>query len=192
MKIKILHDENGQLVIPRPRFEAPAVPSPQLQLVYPKPEQLKSPVAPTPHCLFYCRWCEGEILLAHASIGRAFGPPTTRRIEVRSIAAVCPTCSHVSGCSLFRGSHGFDTRNKLTNAAPCGNTTLVDWMPCTEATCPKRLPLFVHTNQVTTGEVFKQLARTWQWQDLECCAGHRITVPQWVFAPGSHRLPALI
>lgn len=96
----------------------------------------------------------------------------------------------MSGYSLFRGSYGFDTRSKLTNAAPTGKTILVDWMLCDEATCPKRLPLFFYTDQVPTGELSKELARTGQWHDLECWVGHRIKLSKWIFAPGPQQLPA--
>lgn len=192
--MNILRDESGQVVIPRPRFEAPvrAVASPQPQLVPPRTKPPKPQMAPTPHCLFFCRWCDAEILLSHAGLGLAFGPPAIRRIEVRSTAAVCAACSHVSGYSLFRGSYGFDTRNRLTQAVPRGKTILVDWMRCDEATCSNRLPLFFPTEEAITGGRIKELARTWQWQDLECGAGHRIKLPKWVFAPGPHQLPALL
>jgi hypothetical protein len=147
---------------------------------------------PTQHCRFYCQNCGEQILLPHDKMGMAFAGPFLRKIEARSIGAVCGACAHVAGFSLFRGCYGFDTRNKLVDVAPNGKTALVDWLKCEEETCTFPLPLFLTTEDELIGERAKEFAASWDWRDLECTAGHRIKAPAWIYDRKPYELPRLL
>jgi hypothetical protein len=189
--MKILRDESGHVLIFAPPFGlrvkpvTPVHASPAIQ----KAEVASPPVAANPpvaavsietqHCRFNCRWCESTILLPHDNLGSPFANPYLRKIEVRAIASVCATCSHVAGFSLLRGCYGYDTRYGLVPAQLAGTTVLVDWLRCNEKTCVFPLPLFVTSTEPLTGERAKELARDWFWDDLTCTSGHRIVRPNW-------------
>ena len=130
--------------------------------------------------------------LPHDKMGMAFAGPFLRKIETRSIGAVCGACAHVAGFSLFRGCYGFDTRNKLVDVAPNGKTALVDWLQCEEPTCTFQLPLFVTTENELTGERAKELAASWDWSELQCIAGHKIKAPLWIYERAPYELPKLL
>jgi len=156
---------------------------------------LSSPIvhrAATQHCRFFCRWCGSAILLAHERIGLPFAGPYLRRIEVRSVAAVCSSCSHVSNFSLFRGSPGFDTRHGLVPAEPRGEVVLLDWLKCHEESCSYPLPLFVQTQEPLAADDVPELASRWNWSEMCCAMGHRILTPTWIFGRPVYRFPAPI
>jgi hypothetical protein len=123
-----------------------------------------------PHCCFYCAWCGHPILLPNDRIGSPFGNPDARKIDVRSIATVCPTCKHIGNYSMFHSCRGFDTRHKIMHAPNRGETALLYWLQCVERTCPARVPLFVKLE----GDAQEAEAAEWLWDDLTCASGHSI------------------
>lgn len=140
-----------------------------------------------PHCCFYCSWCGAQILLPHDSLGFAFGGPQIRKIEARSIGAICGSCAHVGTYSLFRGCQGYDTRHRFVPALLLGRTVLIDWLQCEEETCIFKLPFFVTYDAVLTEENLKEWAPKWLWNDLTCSVGHIIQPPKWLFEMRPHR-----
>lgn len=130
--------------------------------------------AKTPHCCFYCRWCEAPLALPHNSMGMMFGQPAVRRIEARSIATACSACGHVGDYSLFRACHGFDTRYKIQDVETKGKTVLVDWLHCEEPTCTARVPFFLTLEQPVEEVEGRKIVKTWQWEDVYCASGHPI------------------
>jgi hypothetical protein len=144
----------------------------------------------TQHCCFYCRWCAAVIPLPHDRLGLMFAGPAIRRINVRSLATVCSSCSHVATYSLFRGAKGYDTRHKLTSIQPVGTTMLVDWLRCEEKSCAYPLPLFVCSEAELTGGSVKEIASGWDWDDLTCASGHPILRPVWLWEKRPLEFPA--
>jgi hypothetical protein len=126
------------------------------------------------HCCFYCKWCGSPILLPHDRIGSPFGNPSVRRIEVRSIAAVCDACNHVDCYSMFRACRGYDTRHKMVNVPLTGNTELLGWLQCEEPTCTFKVPLFVTLQGSLSEEEVKMLTKCWFWEQVTCVSGHPI------------------
>ena len=135
--------------------------------------------SPIQHCCLYCRWCGACVLLPHESLGLAFAHPSIRSLQVRGIGSVCEFCHHVSAFSLFRGSAGFDTRNKVIAAEPSGKTILVDKLKCVESTCESPLHLFVSWEGDVSVERLKKRAIEWLWDELKCTSGHIIRRPKW-------------
>jgi hypothetical protein len=140
-----------------------------------------------PHCCFYCSWCASPILLPHESLGLPFGGPLIRKIEARSIGAVCLPCGHVGSYSLFRGSQGYNTRHRFVPSPSLGSTVLLDWLPCQEPTCVFPLPFFVTFDEKFSEFNVKELAAQWSWEDLMCSVGHLVLAPRWILEPGPHR-----
>lgn len=127
-----------------------------------------------PHCCFYCKWCGSPILLPHDRMGSPFGNPSIRRIEVRTIAAVCDTCLHVDCYSMFRACRGYDTRHKMVNVPMTGNTELLGWLQCDEPTCIFKVPLFVTLQGSLSEDELKILTKCWLWEQVTCVTGHPI------------------
>ena len=130
------------------------------------------------HCCFICQSCSSPILLPHDQMGMPFAHPSLRRIEVRTIAAVCTSCHHIDNYSLFRGCPGFNTRHKLMPAPTAGNYV----PPAVVALQMDRIahsgsPFFVNFDRDLSHEEQSSLAANWFWQDLTCIAGHRIRPP---------------
>ena len=140
-----------------------------------------STARPTQHCCFHCRYCDAVISLPHDRLGLAFAPPSVRRTDVRAIGVVCESCHHVAVYSLFRGTHGFDTRHKIVPMPPAGKTLLVDMLRCDEETCTHPLPLFLTAEGDLTGDAVKDLGKSWDWDELTCASGHRIRRPAWLY-----------
>lgn len=184
--MKILRDETGQVILGLATdTQAAAAPSDSQPAASFQEEPRAVPAArtarPTPHCCFHCRYCDAVISLPHDRLGLAFAAPVLRCTNVRSVGAVCGTCHHVAGYSLFRGAHGYDTRHKLAAVHPAGNTILVDMLRCDEETCPHPLPLFVTAEGALTGDAVKDLGKAWDWDGLTCAHGHRIRRPMWLY-----------
>ncbi|MGA8089115.1 MAG: hypothetical protein WCA10_17705 [Terracidiphilus sp.] len=174
--MKLLRDENGYvLVMRRPSLlvtgktaeeESSAIQPVQAD------RKVEAPVCSVPHCCFYCAWCGQPILLPNDRIGSPFGHPDARKIDVRSIAAVCHNCKHIGNYSMFRACRGFDTRHKIMHSPIKGQTVLLHWLQCIERTCPDRVPLFATLDGDTpTGEAE---AGEWLWAELTCASGHPI------------------
>lgn len=174
--MRLLRDESGYvMVLRRPHLAVVDRVDEQEQEAQPA----SSPVAASPvsncahpHCCFYCCWCGEPILLPHNRIGSPFGNPDARKIDARSIATVCFKCKHIGNYTMFRASHGFDTRHKIVLARSSGTTTLLNWLHCDEKTCTARVPLFVRLEQDPEEEP-AQVAE-WRWDELTCALGHRI------------------
>ena len=132
------------------------------------------PQVRTAHCSFVCRWCQQSILLPHKNMGMVFGQPAVRQIQARSIATVCQACGHVADYTLFRACHGFDTQHKLVDAMTSGNTVLVDWLHCTEATCTARVPFYMPLERRLEEGEGRALEAKWMWEDVSCASGHPI------------------
>lgn len=193
--MKLLRDESVEMLILTPPDAASASVS-QDPVVHIPAKAV--PPAPFPvahraakvHCRFFCRWCDSVILLPHEQIGQPFASPFLRKIEVRAIATVCDSCSHVAAFSLFRGSPGYDTRHSLMPAEPQDEVALVDWLKCEENTCSYPMPLFVMTRQPLSVETARELGLHWHWDELCCTAGHRILAPLWIFGRAPYKFPA--
>lgn len=140
-----------------------------------------------PHCCFYCAWCASPILLPHESLGMPFGGPLIRKIEARSIGALCLACGHAGTYSLFRGCQGYNTRHKFVPSHPAGTTVLLDQLHCMELTCVFPLPFFVTFDEKFSEANVKEFAVRWIWDDLACSVGHVIHAPKWLSEPGPHR-----
>jgi hypothetical protein len=140
------------------------------------PSVAAPPIVPAvaSHCCFICRSCGSPILLPHDQMGMPFAHPSLRRIEVRTIAAVCTSCHYIDNYSLFRGCPGFNTRHKLMPAPTAGTTFLLEWLHCDGSGCPFRVPFFVNFDRNLSYEEQSSLTANWFWQDLTCIAGHRI------------------
>ena len=151
---------------------------------------LQLEVRATQHCCFFCSWCAAIISLPHDRLGLMFAGPAIRRVNVRSIATVCGSCSHIASYSLFRGGYGYDTRHKLAAVHPVGTTVLADWLRCEEKSCAYPLPLFVASEGELTGDTVKDLARNWDWEGLTCASGHPILRPAWLYEKGPLQFPA--
>lgn len=193
--MKPLRDESGEVLILTPRDAAPRAVSPDTAHHVPAKVSQPAPFvvarrAATVHCRFFCRWCDSVILLPHERIGQPFASPFLRKIEVRAIATVCDSCSHVAPFSLFRGGPGFDTRHNLVPAEPQDEIVLVDWLKCEESTCSFPLPLFVLQRQPPSVETEKELALHWHWDELCCAAGHPILAPLWIIGRVPYQVPA--
>ncbi len=175
--MKILRDESGYVLVLRGLQVLPGGKAAAATKAAPAPAAETEGAAGTttcvvPHCCFYCAWCGHPILLPNDRIGSPFGNPDARKIEVRSIATVCPTCKHIGNYSMFRSCRGFDTRHKIVHASSSGETELLYWLQCVEATCPLRIPLFAKLEDgVPLGEAE---AAEWLWDDLTCASGHCI------------------
>ena len=174
--MRLLRDESGYvLVLRKPQFIFPGETA-EKEFETPQPPQTIQ-AAPTvrcsvPHCCFYCSWCGEPILLQHDRIGSPFGHPDARKIDVRSVAAVCLACRHIGHYSMFRGCRGFDTRHKIVHAQISGDPVLLTWLHCVEKTCTARVPLFV---KIDRGAPLDETeAAEWLWEDLACASGHRI------------------
>lgn len=178
--MKILRDERGEVVIlPAPSFgtRGEAVVREKSFGWFKKP----APAAPIPiavrataHCCFFCKWCDTQILLPHERLGMAFGNPVTRKIDVRSIATVCPSCNHVAPYSLFRGCNGFDTRHKVMDVPASGKTIFIDWLHCEEETCPFQVPFFLKLDGDISEAGGRLMSAGWLWKEVACASGHRI------------------
>ena len=154
----------------------------------PAPAQDIEPIEiETPHCCFYCAWCESSILLPHDGLGFAFGGPQIRKIEARSIGTICGSCGHVGTYSLFRGCQGYDTRHRFVPSPLAGQTVLLDWLPCDEETCVFKLPFFITFDEDLTEENLKEWAPKWLWNGLTCSVGHIVQPPRWLFQTRPHR-----
>ena len=192
--MRFLRDEKGELLILTPRDAVSPTGVPGAVPTTPAKAAGHS-AAPQPqrpdvqHCRFFCQWCGTVLLLQHHHIGMPFGAPYLRRIEVRSIAAVCNACNHVSDFSLFRGSPGYDTRNGLVQAEPREEVVLIDWLKCKEETCAHPLPLFLQPRQPVSLATIQETALQWHWNELTCQAGHRIVAPLWVFGRAPYQFP---
>lgn len=192
--MRSLRDEKSEVLILTPRDAASptGVPGPA-PTVPAKANRESLPPQPrrpaVQHCRFFCRWCGSVLLLQHDRIGMPFGAPYLRKIEVRSIAAVCNSCSHVSNFSLFRGSPGFDTRHGLVPAEPRGEVILIDWLKCKEDTCAFPLPLFLQPRQPISLATIQEQALQWHWNELACPAGNRILAPLWIFGRAPYQVP---
>ncbi len=172
--MKLLRDESGYvLVMRRPSLLGSGEAIEREPRVI-KPSQaeraVETPVCSVPHCCFYCTWCGQPILLPNDRIGSPFGHPDARKIEVRSIATVCHSCKHIGNYSMFRACRGFDTRHKVMHSPIQGQTVLLHWLHCVEATCPDRVPLFARID-MPAGE---PEAIEWIWDELTCASGHAI------------------
>lgn len=191
--LELLRKEDGALWLTASR--AADVPSIK-PVAQPEPDAPRVASRPagrvTPHCRFYCRWCNSILLLPHDRLGMPFGSPALRRLEVRSVATVCIGCGHVSAFSLFRGSIGYDTRADQIPMQSVGDTILVDWLKCEEPTCPFPLPLFLVREEPLTVDAARELAAGWDWTELTCQAMHRILAPLWLFDRKPHQFPAPI
>lgn len=191
-----LRSEAGEMVMPgRAPGQPAAVPASVVPPAVVPPKELREPARPprrraaTQHCRFFCQWCGSVLLLAHDRIGLPFAPPFLRRLESRSLASVCSSCSHVGNFSLFRGSPGFDTRHGLVPADPHVEPVLIDWLRCDEPSCGHPLPLFLLPGEPLSRDVVRELALTWHWNELACPAGHRILAPLWIFGRAPYRIP---
>ncbi|HWT66950.1 MAG TPA: hypothetical protein VN151_12620 [Terracidiphilus sp.] len=195
--MRFLRDERGELLILTPRDSVSPTGVPRSVPAAPA-KAASQPSAPQPrrpdtqHCRFFCQWCGATILLQHDRIGMPFGAPYLRKIEVRSIGAVCNACNHVSNFSLFRGSPGYDTRNGLVPAEPREDVVLIDWLKCKEETCSYPLPLFLQPRQLVSLATIQEIALQWHWKELTCQMGHRIVAPPWVFGRAPYQFPAPI
>lgn len=196
--MKFLRDESGQmLILTQPNAASPTVvPGSQTrpQTTVPAKAARERSVtqarrAITQHGRFFCRWCGSLILLTHDRIGMPFGAPYLRKIESRSVGAVCTSCNHVGNFSMFRGCPGFDTRHSLVPAEPRVEPVLIDWLKCQEESCDQRLPLFLLPPEPLSAEVVRELALTWHWNELTCAVGHRILGPLWIFGREPYRIP---
>lgn len=174
--MRVLLDESGYvLVLRKPQFvlvgkadEKEHETQPSAKAV-PANSMIRCSV---PHCCFFCGWCSEPILLPNDRIGSPFGNPDARKINVRSIAAVCHNCKHMGNYSMFRGCRGFDTRHKIMHASNEGTTALLNWLECVEPRCSARLPLFVNMAK-DPSEMISEAAN-WFWDGLMCDKGHRI------------------
>jgi hypothetical protein len=188
--MRFLREESGQLLI----LSQPSAGVAGSPMRVPAKEARVTPVpqvrrAATQHCRFFCRWCGSLVLLAHDRIGLPFGAPNLRKIESRTVAAVCGSCNHVNNFSLFRGGLGFDTRHGLVQADTRVEPVLIDWLQCQEANCEFPLPLFLLPPEPLSVEVVRDLAMTWHWNELACPAGHRVLAPLWIFGRAPYRFP---
>ena len=177
--MKFLRDNSGHVLILRSPFsmwsrtataeKTPVTPAP-------RPAVVATPAgsAVTSHCCFMCQSCASPILLPHDQMGLPFANPSVRRIEVRTVAAVCGSCRHIANYSLFRGCPGFDTRHKLMPAPTAGTTLLVEWLQCDASGCPYKVPLFANFDSDLFHQDGVTLTANWVWQNLKCIAGHRI------------------
>ncbi len=175
----ILRDESGNvLVLPVPwGVRGNSKPSEQGSGTPSRPEAAGVAISsrrPIQHCSFVCVWCEAPIALPHETLGLAFGHPSARRIEARSIATVCNSCNHVADYSLFRGCHGFDTRHKLVSSHAVGRTILVETLHCEEKTCAAAVPFYVTLSSDPSEDEGRNMVARWQWKELACASGHRI------------------
>jgi hypothetical protein len=191
----ILHDESGQILILTPPYGVKTKPA-SAEVLSSGIAEANSPRHPqgfsaarTSHCSFCCRWCGAQILLPHQSLGFPFANPVIRRIEARSIAAVCGSCNKVSNYSLFRGCPGYDTRYKLTEAQAEGKTFLADWLRCDEASCSFSLPLFLTSGDEVSGEKAQEIGGNWNWEELTCQSGHSVHPPRWPLEAEPFQLP---
>jgi hypothetical protein len=174
MAMKFLRNDGGHIFIFRgPSSQASVTAASEHASVAPAPPAVAAPAVAS-HCCFICRSCGSPILLPHDQMGMPFAHPSLRRIEVRTIAAVCTSCHHIDNYSLFRGCPGFNTRHKLMPAPTAGTTSLLEWLHCDGSGCPFRVPLFVTFDRDLSREKRSSIAANWFWQDLTCIAGHRI------------------
>lgn len=180
--MKFLRDESGHILVLRSPFsllgktatvEQTSV-TPAVQSAVATPSAAETA---TSHCRFICQWCAAPFLLPHDPMGLPFAGPSVRRIEVRTIAAVCTSCHHIANYSLFRGSPGFNTRHKLMPAPTTGTTILLEWLQCDASGCPYKVPLFVSFASDLSDKEKLSLVAKWVWHDLKCTAGHRICRP---------------
>ncbi len=189
--MKILRDETGQAFLGLATYTQTAVRPTNSQPAAAEMRMadagsfassaLSSAARPTQHCCFYCRYCDAVISLPHDRLGLAFAAPAVRRTDVRAIGLICESCHHVAAYSLFRGTHGFDTRHKIAPLPPVGKTVLVDMLHCDEETCTHPLPLFLIAEGELTGDAVKDLGKAWDWDELTCASGHSIRRPMWLY-----------
>jgi hypothetical protein len=193
MKLKLWSDQSGNALVfalaPEEK-SASQEPSTTVVEVAPAISLVANSARAMQHCCFHCTWCEGIISLPHDRLGLMFGGPAIRRFNARSVATVCGACGHVGGYSLFRGCSGFDTRHKLATVHVAGITRLVDLLHCEEATCTSALPLFVTSERALTSGAAKDLAKSWDWENLKCASGHPVRTPEWVLYAKPLQFPA--
>ncbi|MGB6191783.1 MAG: hypothetical protein WBF42_04895 [Terracidiphilus sp.] len=189
--MKILRDETGQVLLGLATDTQAATAVTGLQSAARSAERSAptSTARPTQHCCFHCHSCDALISLPHDKLGLAFAAPVLRRTETRAIGAVCGACHHVGIYSLFRGTHGYDTRHNVAPMPAAGNTVLVDVLHCEEETCAHPLPLFVTAAGTLTGDMVKDDGNGWDWSELTCAAGHRIRRPRWLYDTRSLHFP---
>ncbi len=190
--MKILRDETGQAFLGlatytqtavRPTNSQPAAAEMRMADAGSFASSASSSTArPTQHCCFHCQYCDAVISLPHDRLGLAFAAPAVRRTDVRAIGTICGSCHHVAIYSLFRGTHGFDTRHKIAPMPPTVKTLLVNMLHCDEETCTHPLPLIVTSEGgELTSDVVKDLGKAWDWDGLTCASGHRIRRPAWLY-----------
>jgi len=190
MTMKLLRDESGHILVLRNPFSLPGktaiveqtsvAPAPEPAIAAPSAAETATLAS---HCRFICQRCAAPFLLPHDLMGLPFAGPSVRRIEVRTIAAVCTSCHHIANYSLFRGSPGFNTRHKLMPAPTVGTTILLEWLRCEAAGCPYKVPLFVNFDSDLSDKEKLSLVAKWVWHDLKCTAGHRIRRPSSIPRP---------
>lgn len=188
--MKILRDETGQVLLGLATDTQAAATNHQPTARSGERMAPTSAARPTQHCCFHCHYCDALISLPHDKLGLAFAAPALRRTDLRAIAAVCGACHHVGIYSLFRGTHGYDTRHNLALMPAAGEAVLVDVLHCNEETCAHPLPLFVTADGALTGDVVKDDGKGWDWSELTCAAGHRVRRPGWLYDTRPLNFPA--
>jgi hypothetical protein len=126
------------------------------------------------HYTLKCSDCGYPIPLPLEILEHTFALPEAQSKEF--LAATCNHGMHVRPYNLERTTE--TPPPGRMESLPDSGWRLVEWLKCAETTCRFRLPLFAHVNSATSPEQLAVVAKTWEWSELICPAGHTIPMPQ--------------
>ncbi len=128
------------------------------------------------HYTLDCPVCGSTILIPEHRLAPVFASRPARAKATELVGAVCGGCRHIRTYDVEVPGPNPPV-GPVVALVQASDWDYVGWLPCEVRNCQNHLPLFAPLRRPISPEDWNQYVASWNWDDLVCPAGHKISQP---------------